>query len=184
MADLETIIAHGHRLARENGCKDENLRDAVWELLVEAFGTLQTLPDRERAWLLSCERSHHPPVVVENAELAEWEQTLDALSLGEKLRVLGPMRVVPLRGAVDRMDEVLRWPAIIKTKNRRRDVKVLVYLAGGVKTARVRRIFGLKRRNVYDIRDRGLNHIVAMIGQRLNFTTGQTAQTALARRLL
>ena len=183
MADLVEIVAHGHRLARENGCEGPRLRDAVWELLIEAFATLKTLPDRERGWLLSCERSHHPGVVVENAELAQWEATLDALSLGEKIKLLGPVKLRALKLAVDRMDEVLMWPSMIRTKNRRRDVKVLVYLAGGVKVAQVRRIFGLKRRNVYDIRDRGLAHIVVMVSERLNINTGQTAQTALPRKV-
>lgn len=183
MADLPAIVAHGHRLARENGCEGSRLRDAVWELLVEAFETLRTLPDRERGWLLAAERAHHPEVVVEDAERAEWEATINALALGEKLKLIGPSKVAALKSAVDRMDEVLMWPAMIRTKNRRRDVKVLVYLAGGVPTAKVRRIFGIKRRNIYDIRDRGLAHIVGMVAERLNFNTGQTAQTALAKRI-
>ena len=166
-ADLARIVAHGYRLAVENGREEPKLRDAVWELLIEAFETLNALPDQEITWLLAGERAHHPQVMVEDIEKDEWERTLNALSLGEKLRVLGPVRIKAGKEAIDRMDEVIRWPAQIRTKNRRRDVAVLVYLAGGVSVSKVRKIFGLKRRNVYDIRDRGLAHLVTWIGVRL-----------------
>ncbi len=178
MADLASIIAHGERLARDTGLKDPTQRDAVWELLVEAFETLRSLPDRERGWLLSCERSHHPDVLIENVELAEWEETLDALSLGEKLKVVGEVKPTPGHGAIDRMDEVITWPAIIKTKNRRRDIAVLYYCASKRPTAVIRRRFNIKHRNtLYDIRDRGLAHIVVWLDGRLKKSAGLSVQT-------
>ena len=175
--DLRDIITHGYRLARDNGCAEPAQRDAVWELLVEAFDTLRSLPDRERGWLLACERSHHPDVLIENIELAEWEETLDALSLGEKLKVMGDVKPKPGHGAIDRMDEVITWPAAIKTKNRRRDIGVLYYCASRRSSAIIRRRFNINHRNtLYDIRDRGLSHIVVWLDERLKKSSVQTVQ--------
>src|SRR3546814_9553304 len=57
-AGIEAAIAEGLRRAREAGRKDPTLRDAVWELLLEAGDTLGRLPNRERGWLTGASRAH------------------------------------------------------------------------------------------------------------------------------
>src|SRR3546814_3300597 len=59
-AGIEAAIAEGLRRAREAGRKDPTLRDAVWELLLEAGDTLGRLPNRERGWLTGASRAHWP----------------------------------------------------------------------------------------------------------------------------
>ena len=178
MARLHDIVGYGYRLASDGGCAEPRLCDAVWELLVEAFATLKGLPDKERGWLLACERSHHPEVTVEDVEVAEWLATLDALSLKEKIELLGDVHIAPDKGAIDRMDEVLTWPAAIKTKTRRRDRGVLVFCAIGAPTMAIRHRFGIKHRNtLYDIRSRALAHVSVWIDERLKKLAGQTVQT-------
>src|SRR3546814_18535576 len=59
-AGIEAAIAEGLRRAREAGRKDPTLRDAVWELLLEAGATLGRLPNRERGWLTGASRAHWP----------------------------------------------------------------------------------------------------------------------------
>src|SRR3546814_6016097 len=53
-----TLFRSGLRLARQAGREDPGLKEAVWELLLEAGETLSRLPNRERGWLSAASRAH------------------------------------------------------------------------------------------------------------------------------
>lgn len=148
LARLEAAVAAGLRLAREAGREAPTLRDAVWELMLEAGETLRRLPDRERGWLTAVARAHWPD---------------QARSVGGD----GERRAAPASaGAIDRLDCLLAWLPQGAGANRRRDMAVLFGLACGVRVAVLRRRLGCGRRTVYDVRDRGIARICGWLRQR------------------
>ncbi|WP_340118014.1 DUF6362 family protein [Pelagibius sp. 7325] len=147
---IDATIAQGLALAREAGNGTPGLRDAVWELLLEAGDTLQRLPNRERGWLTAASRAHWPDYLRSAAEQA----AADA----------APIRPGPASGeAIDRLDTVLAWLRHAAGSNPKRDVAVLFGLACGVKVASLRRRLGCGRRTVYDVRDRGIARICSRL---------------------
>lgn len=152
---LQAMIDTGYDLAMENGSPDPTLHDAVWELMVEAADTSRRLPDRERGWLLSCERCAWPETVRTIVE-----EFAKAVSRGGIWEAMTVHRGPPSAAAIDRMDEVLGWLNAVESKNRKRDLKVLYALSAGVPVRKVRALYGgLGRQTVYDIRARGLSFI-------------------------
>lgn len=151
---IDAAVAEGLRLARAAGREEPTLRDAVWELLVEAADTLRRLPNRERGWLTAATRAHWPDYVRNTAEAF-------AGAVGpEPAEARGSLRPAPARAeAIDRMDTVLLWLPQAGGRDARRDVAVLFGLACGLRVSRLRREFGCGRRTVYDIRDRGVARI-------------------------
>ncbi len=161
---IEAAIGEGLRLARQAGCAEPGLRDAVWELLLEAADTLRRLPDRERGWLTAASRAHWPDYLRDSAA---------AVAAGDAAAPAGA-RPAPARAvAIDRLDTVLAWLPQAGGANPRRDVAVLFGLASGLRVATLRRGLGCGRRTVYDVRDRGLARICGWLRQ----------QSALCRRL-
>ena len=150
---IEAAVAEGLQLARQAGRESPTLRDAVWELLLEAADTLRRLPNRERGWLTAAARAHWPDYVRNTAE--EFAGAVGA-ERG------GPVRLRPTpasAAAIDRMDTVLLWLPRAGGANPRRDVAILFGLACGLRVAALRQRFGCGRRTVYDVRDRGLARI-------------------------
>lgn len=161
MRALDDMMTHGCRLAAERGCAAPMLRDAVWELLIEAADTLKRLPNQERRWLRSGTYSAHPEVV---RELSETFAAAVAQGGWGTTRVRpGP----PSAAAISRLDEVLTWPGAIQGRNRARDCRVVFALAAGVPVRVIRGRFGCGRQTVYDIRDRGLRQICTWLETRL-----------------
>ncbi|WP_193370900.1 DUF6362 family protein [Pelagibius marinus] len=130
------------------------MRDAVWELLLEAADTLRRLPNREQGWLTAAARAHWPDYVRNTAE--EF-----AGAVGSAGRQTAPvLRPTPARAeAIDRMDTVLLWLPLAGGANARRDVSILFELACGLRVQVLRQRFGCGRRTVYDVRDRGVARI-------------------------
>lgn len=151
---IDAAVAEGLRLARAAGREEPTLRDAVWELLVEAADTLRRLPNRERGWLTAATRAHWPDYLRNTAEAFAGTVGADAAGVQRSLRP-APARAE----AIDRMDTVLLWLPQAGGRDARRDVAVLFGLACGLKVSRLRREFGCGRRTVYDIRDRGVARI-------------------------
>lgn len=148
LARLEAAVAAGLRLAREAGRDAPTLRDAVWELMLEAGDTLRRLPDRERGWLTAVARAHWP------------DQARSAGADGDR-------RVAPASAAaIDRLDCLLAWLPQGAGANPKRDMAVLFGLACGVRVATLRRRLGCGRRTVYDVRDRGIARICGWLRQR------------------
>ena len=80
MQDIKSLFEAGRRLAGGNhGTSTPSHEEIVWELLLEAFATLKTLPDPERRFLRSGTRSHHVPTVETDVARAAWEATLNSL---------------------------------------------------------------------------------------------------------
>lgn len=144
---MEAAVAEGLRLARSAGRSDPTLRDAVWELLLEAGDTLRRLPNREQGWL--------------TAARAHWPDQLSGSGGDSRLR-LPPAR----RDAIDRLDGVLLWLPQAAGSNPRRDLAILFGLACGVRVAVLRRSLGCGRRTVYDVRDRGIARICGWLRER------------------
>ncbi len=151
---IEAAVTEGLRRAREAGREEPGLRDAVWELLLEATSTLRCLPNRERGWLTATSRAHWPEYLRSSAE--ELAGTADG-SRQREGRAFRP--AVASARAIDRLDTVLLWLPRAGGVNARRDVSILFGLASGLKVAILRRRFGCGRRTVYDVRDRGLARI-------------------------
>lgn len=150
---IDAAVAEGLHLARQAGREHPTLRDAVWELLLEAADTLRRLPNRERGWLTGAARAHWPDYVRNTAE--EFAGAVGADRGGQ-----AELRPTPASAAaIDRMDTVLLWLPRAGGTNPKRDVAILFGLACGLRVAALRRRFGCGRRTVYDVRDRGLARI-------------------------
>lgn len=148
---VEAAVRHGLFLAATAGRQSPGLRDAVWELLLEAGDTLRRLPDRERGWLTGATRAHWPDYLRGVGEV---------LADGATTGAGAASRPGPAGGeAIDRLDTVLPWLPLAAGRNPRRDVAVLFGLACGLRVAALRRTFGCGRRTVYDLRDRGVARI-------------------------
>ena len=148
LARIDAAVADGVRLARAAGHADPALRDAVWELLLEAGDTLRRLPNRERGWLTAASRAHWP------------DHLRDVPSES-------PSRLPAASGeAIDRLDSVLVWLRQAAGSNPKRDLTVLFGLACGVRVAVLRRSLGCGRRTVYDVRDRGIARICGWLRTR------------------
>ena len=155
---IEAAIAEGLRLARQAGRRDPTLRDAVWELLLEAGDTLRRLPNKEHGWLTGASRAHWPDYARETA--AELYGAVGGAAR-ERPR-LGPASAA----AIDRLDTVLGWLPQAAGKQPKRDVAVLFGLACGLRVATLRRNLGCGRRTIYDVRDRGIARICGWLRAR------------------
>lgn len=145
---IEASVAAGLRLARQAGRDDPGLKDAVWELLLEAGETLSRLPNRERGWLTAASRAHWP----------DYARSVAAESRS---------RLPPASSeAIDRLDSVLAWLPQAAGANPKRDLAVLFGLACGLRVAVLRRSLGCGRRTIYDVRDRGLARICGWLRTR------------------
>ena len=159
LARGRSALVHGRVLAKSAGCDAPSLRDALWELLMEAADTLSRLPNRERGWLTAASRAHWPDFV---------RQYDDSLRGGQAATGTTTLRRSPASAeAIDRMDIVLAWLPLAGGRNPRRDLAVLFGLACGAKVAVLRRRFGCGRRTIYDIRDRALKRLSVRISAEL-----------------
>lgn len=150
---IDAAVAQGLALARQAGKADPGLRDAVWELLLEAGDTLRRLPNREHGWLTAASRAHWPDYLRDAAV--------------DHAAAASPRRGPASGAAIERLDIVLPWLQHAADSARGRDPKreaaVLFGLACGVKVASLRRRLGCGRRTVYDLRDRAVARICARL---------------------
>jgi len=147
---IDAAIAGGLERAKAAGCPEPTLRDAVWQLLLEAGETLRRLPNRERGWLTAVSRSHWPDYL---------QRSADEMAVGRMAGQRGGRPLPAQPEAIDRLDIVLLWLPHAGGANPRRDIGILFGLACGLKVAVLRRQFGCGRRTVYDVRDRGIARI-------------------------
>lgn len=167
---IRRVIEEGERrLAAESGLDRPSLRQIVWHLFQDAMHTCDVLPDRERGWLLSGERSHWPEIAMtaKDAYVAEIERLQDGIAPPplKKLRNLDP-------AAITRMLETMAWcsyiragrpdrPDLAMTLNNRR---LFLALASGVKPRHLKRHIGVRgqsRSLLYTIKSRCLSQIEA-----------------------
>lgn len=157
------VLRHGLRLAKEAGRAQPNLKDAVWELLLEAADTLKRLPNRERGWLTARSRSHWPEFV------RNLDDAFDgAAGRGARAAALRLRPAAASAEAIDRMDVVLLWLSHVGGAKPQRDLAVLFGLASGVRVATLRSRFGCGRRTVYDIRDRALGRLCTWLSAEID----------------
>jgi hypothetical protein len=162
----ERAVAHGLKLAAAGGKAAPGLRDAAWELLLEAGDTLKRLPDRERGWLTAAARAHWPGSLSDAVGQTAAADTT-------RLR-LGPASAE----AIDHLDTVLNWLPLAAGRNPKRpnhanrEVGVLFGLACGLRVARLQRGLGCGRRTIYDPRDRGLARICGVLRERSAYCRG------------
>lgn len=157
---IRLALQHGRRLAEEAGRADPGLRDAVWELLLEAAATLQRLPNREKGWLTASSRAHWPAFVQSIGGTGAEDGAQRARSCTHAVRPAPPGAE-----AIDRMDQVLVWLTHVGGAKPQRDLAVLFGLACGLKVASLRRRFGCGRRTIYDIRDRALTRLCGWLAR-------------------
>lgn len=158
MLRARLALKHGLRLAEEAGRAQPSLKDAVWELLMEAADTLKRLPNRERGWLTATSRAHWPAIV------RDVEESFNgAAGKGPRDSTVRYNRAPATADAIDRMDVVLVWLVHAGGRKPQRDVAVLFGLACGIKVATLRGRFGCGRRTIYDIRDRALGRLCAWL---------------------
>ncbi|MBB4267718.1 hypothetical protein [Roseospira visakhapatnamensis] len=153
--DVTAMMAAGASLARDHGMSDPCPETIAWELLIEAADTLKCLPDRERGWLASCDRSAWPPVLIEQAE--RWAAAVarggwDAMTVRP-----GP----PSAAAIERMDTLFRLTVGFP---RPLDLRRAFLLASGVPAHLIARHTKCSRRTVFNARDRS----VAVLAERLD----------------
>lgn len=172
MERQQRALEHGYRLAVENGIKQPEMADAVWELMIEAAATLRRLPDRESGWLRAADRSHWPEIVRRIAE--QYEIAVERVKDGMDPYDAPRARVRPDLQQIDRMDVVFGWMSAMGAPGRkRRDIQVVFDLANGVPVRIIRMRHRCGRSTVYDIRNRGIEKICALLEK----TAGHGAQS-------
>jgi hypothetical protein len=159
-ARTEAIVQKGYQLARFNGVEKPLLQDAIWALLVEMVDTLRRMPNQERRWLVNSLRSRHPATLCSQAE--SFANAVANGAWAEIKLAMGP----PSPEAISRLDDVLTWPSLIKSKRRQRDIAVLLGTAAGIPPRVFRAQYGVTNSTVYDIKKRCLVQIALELGLR------------------
>lgn len=156
-AKIQDALSYGERYCEEEGLPVTDT-EIVWQLLCEAATTERALPDREKQWLMTADRSGMPDCQHTKAELIEqWATMVARVAAGmeskEVLAVRGP---APSAAAIDRMMVVMPWlryvPAGRKHGQKQRNQRVLWAMAGGRSGGEVGRAVGLDRRSVSGIK--------------------------------
>lgn len=148
------VLLVGLRMCAEAGKAEPTVADAVWELLIEAADTLKRLPDRERRWLASGTRSSWPRAIREYGEAFA-----AAVASGGRWEPMSAGLAPPSAGAIGRLETVMEWLIGASRRSPPRETNVAFALAAGVPVPAIRRRFGIARRTVYALRDRGLRRI-------------------------
>ncbi len=156
---LADLMAAGTALARDHGVADPGLEAVAWELLLEAADTLKRLPDRERGWLATCDRSAWPSVLIEQAE--RWANAVaqggwDAMTVHP-----GP----PSAAAIQRMDTLFRLTAGFP---RSLDLRRAFLLASGIPARVIAAHTRCSRRTVFNARDRTVALLAEQLGSNMS----------------
>lgn len=134
-AEATRVLDEGRlRLCQETGLESPKRRDVIWFLFQDAMRTERALPDRERSWLHSGDRSQWPEIYRSVQERFEVERE----QLTDGIRVIAPpmgftRHIDP--GAVGRMLEVLGWCRYLRARNLdalEKNKQILLSLAGGI----------------------------------------------------
>ena len=152
------VVLVGLRMAEEAGVMEPTVKDAVWELMLEAADTLKRLPDGERRWLRSGTHSSWPGTLREHGEVFA-----AAVSQGGHWEPMSPGLSPPSSGAIARFEIVILWLGQITGRTSRLETGVVFGLAAGIPVRVLRRRFGIGRRTVYDVRDRGIRKICSWL---------------------
>jgi hypothetical protein len=169
--DILRAIEHGFKLCYENGCThDPRLRDAVWELFIEAGATVRKLPT-----------PFPESVVLLGQPGTYWPETVREKAKGDYPRDRSrPDR--PTAAEVSRMETVFSWAAVVQAKNRKRNIMILYQLACGVPVDRLRHQYGVHRQTIYDIREHALAHITVWVRGQLNRENQRSNLTPSSRQ--
>jgi hypothetical protein len=124
---------------RHEGRTSPSLNVLVWRCLQDAAETLARLPDRERTWLLSADRSGWPEVIHTAKERFEAElQRLTDVKMSKEEMPL-PRLAITDPTATNRMLTVLSWLRHVRGKYVRNNQMVVLALAQGQPYRAVRR---------------------------------------------
>ena len=148
------VVLLGLRMSEQAGVVDPSTEDAVWELMLEAADTLKRLPDGERRWLRSGTHSSWPGTLREHDEVFA-----AAVSQGGRWEPMSPGLSPSSSGAIARFEIVILWLSQITGRSARLETGVVFGMAAGIPVRVLRRRFGIGRRTVYDVRDRGIRKI-------------------------
>lgn len=134
----EAALRAGEALLIAEGIERPKLFEIVFALIVEASATLRAMPDKERTWLSSCDRSGWPSMVQDPQDAREAFAVLaERVRLGEEsAEALSSRRDKPSAQAIDRVWLVTDWRRLLVGKNRIRDWRILWLLADGRVTAK------------------------------------------------
>lgn len=127
----------------------ESLQRIIWRLLEDAADTLARLPDRERGWLLSADRSCWPEVSHTYQERVEEEN--QRLAERRRLESLGMTpeetpwvrRNITDPSAIPRMLTVLSWLQYVRARTaarEKRDKLIVLAMAQGQSIRSVKRL--------------------------------------------
>lgn len=119
------------------------LRDIIWECLEDAADTLSRLPDRERGWLTSADRSCWPEV--HHTAQEHYEAELQRLTDLKEERQQTPLRRLAITdpSAIPRMLTVLGWLQHVRARNflrEKRDKLIVLAMAQGQPRNVIRRL--------------------------------------------
>ena len=152
------VLDAGRRLAEEAGIAEPTKQHAVWEILMEAADTLKRLPDHEWRWLNSGTRAYWPDT------LREYSETFAAaVARGGRWEEMAPTVPPSSPESIARLEIAMEWLRHAGGRSPRRNTGVVFALAVGIPVRVIRRRYGIARRTVYDIRDRGIGRICAWL---------------------
>lgn len=130
----------------------------VWALMREATYTLRRLPDREQAFLTAGERSGCRS---RRGTGVAFAASIARLALGEAERArVRP--ALPSRAAIERLQLVIGWLAHVRARDRRPAVQLL-WLASGVRMAKLSEHYGVSRQALYQARDAACRQIAVAL---------------------
>lgn len=140
--DIRAVLDAGRALCEADGIEVPAMADIIWRLFREGADTLRRLPDRERGWLASGNRTAWPDIVFDAEDKRQAQEQFD-VELSRVQSGQDPVEAVrlregpPDRAAIGRVDIISGWHRHLAGNNRRRDWKILWLLASDRISARV-----------------------------------------------
>lgn len=153
------VVEAGRLMCEADGMEDPSLPDVVWALFREGADTLRRLPDRERGWLSSGNRTAWPGIVYDAEDKRQAQEQFD-VELARVQSGQDPVEAVrlregpPDRAAIGRVEVISGWHRYLAGTNRRRDWKILWLLAAGSLSApKIAKECNCATRTVWNVRE-------------------------------
>lgn len=175
IAEIWRAISEAKDGLRLEGCERPKLPEIVWWLARDAAQTEARIPDRERSWLRSHERSIWPELARASEEnrAIEWEVAMEEIAGVRPREIDGwrPKFTITDPRAVSRWLVVYSWFKYVKGRNPQRDREIFLLRALGAKPQDVsRKLRGrIGARAVEMVREKVTRHISLGLANVLDF---------------
>lgn len=175
VAEIWRALREAEDGLRLDGNERPSLEERVWWLAKDAAQTEARIPDRERSWLRSHERSIWPELsrASEENRAIEWEIAMEEIAGVRSREINGwrPNFTITDPRAVSRWLVVYSWFKFVKGRNPQRDREIFLLRALGARPQDVsRKLRGrIGARAVEMVREKVIRHITRGLANVLDF---------------